>query len=849
MVFTLKNLRITILITLFIGFSNLYSQNVSFGSRPTVYLNDVDESSVEKGILYIKVSDELKDKFELLSQEKNGLNMPSLGSQSLENLFERYRIDEVKAMFPEALFSLENKQHRSSWGFDQWFMLRIDQNTSPILAAQEFLKSPQVVLAEPVYKIIRMNGEGGWDQVEHSARNPFENQRTKQNSVSNTKDLKGKWLPNDPYFNQQAWHYNKIDMQNAWAVHNGGDNVIVSVHDGGIQFTHPDLYANIWGPVGPDGAYTIPDSHGTHVGGTVAAVSNNALGVAGVAGGDGSGNGARLMSVDIFDGTFSTYQGYVFAAQNGASISQNSWSYQSPNVYNAADLEGIDYFFANGGGDVLEGGVVIFAAGNDDSSLNWYPAFYEKTIAVAATTQTDSKASFSNYGTWVDISAPGVSIYSTDKNSSYRFMGGTSMACPHVSGVAALIVSIAPRVLNNELVKEILMESADDHYEVNPGYVGQLGTGRLNAFNALQLASAYAIDNPLQFVTEAISKTEISIGWELNDDSMPVLLAYNTTNNFGIPLYEYSVDDIIQGGGEVLYFGTETSFVHENLEPGTTYYYKLWSYNGSNYSAGLFSVTTTVCNIYGIPFEIAFDDADFPNCWGNISHTEPEMTWLVSNTFGGMYGSGVYFYFLFDSYGFGDGTQQDADLISPKFDFTNEETVYLSFNHYFRHRPGHFVSLHYSIDGGDSWQEKAQWIGTTQNPELFSQRIPEVEGQGSVYFKWNYQGSWGYFWCIDSIMVTSTPLVGINSNVFESDEIKLYPNPFTSEINIPLQNKSLFEQITVYNMYGVVQFSKPIINVSHKSEETLNLSHLPKGVYIIELKGRNATSRNRIVKQ
>lgn len=843
----------TLVLVLFFALSfsafNAIAQEEKFGSRPTINYELIDINAVDLGIIYIKVNSDIVENFDGKPSILNKNDICKIGIPAIDYLFDFYQVNDIQPLFPKELFNDTSKDHRSLWGFDRWYALKISETLSPIEAAKEFAKLSEIELAEPVFKIIRMNGEGSWELVENSSRNPFIYKDNKKELFDKNKpnQTSNKWLPNDPYFSQQAWHYNKISMQEAWNIHNGGDNVIVSIHDGGIQFVHPDLSANIWGPIGPDGSYTIADSHGTHVAGTVAAVSNNNLGVAGIAGGDGSGNGARLMSVDIFNGTFSTYQGYVYAAQNGASVSQNSWSYQNANVYNAADLEGIDYFYNFGGGDLLAGGVIVFAAGNDNSSQNWYPAFYEKTIAVAATNQMDAKATFSNYGTWVDISAPGVSIYSTDTNSSYSTKQGTSMACPHVSGVAALVISIAPRVLTNEMVRDILMTSSDDHYQINQDYVGLLGAGRLNAFNAIQMASAYAIDNPLSFVSEAISKTTIELTWNLNDDSMPILLAYNTTNNFGIPLYEYSEGNEIQGGGKVLYYGNQTSFLHQELEPGTTYYYKLWSFNGSNYSAGLFAATTTICNIFGVPFSIGFDDAVFPNCWGNVSHTEPEIKWLVSNTFGGMYGSGIYYYFLLDSYGFGAESVQDADLVSPEFDFSDEGSVYLSFNHYYRHRPDHRVSLHYSIDGGENWVEKNAWESDTQNPEQYIQRISEVEGENSVYFKWNYQGSWGYFWCVDSIRVTSNPL-GIDNNNATIDDLKVYPNPFKNilTVNVPAHPNTTI--VNVYNIFGSLVYSSTFNSTKTIRTIEIDLGFLPNGAYIIECKGSNLIQRARILK-
>ena len=198
------------------------------------------------------------------------------------------------------------------------------------------------------------------------------------------------------------------------------------------------------------------------------------MGIAGTAGGAAGQSGAKLMILTCF-GRSGAIRGFdeaiVYGADMGAAISSNSWGYTRTDVYDEAELSAIDYFNANGGGEVSDGGVVVFAAGNDDDGGKWYPAYYGGgsehggsdrwgdgseyggAVAVAATDNRLQRAGFSNYGPWVDIAAPGVSILSTVLNGGYSRLSGTSMACPMVSGIIALFMSHAPRLTRRKYLE------------------------------------------------------------------------------------------------------------------------------------------------------------------------------------------------------------------------------------------------------------------------------------------------------------------------------------------------------------------------------------------------------------
>lgn len=216
--------------------------------------------------------------------------------------------------------------------------------------------------------------------------------------------------------------------------------------------------------------------HGSHCAGTISANTDNDKGVAGIAGGLG-GRGVSVMVNVGFGAT--AVRGFaaalMYGADNGAHVSSNSWGYTCANCYNQAELDAIDYA-------TNSGVVVVFAAGNDDDNGNWYPGYYDKTMAVAATDSNKEGAWFTNYGHWVDIAAPGVNVLSTTSANSYERWSGTSMACPHVAGVLALGKTLNPSATAGDL-KACLFSTAEDidGLQTDSKYVGNLGAGMVDA--------------------------------------------------------------------------------------------------------------------------------------------------------------------------------------------------------------------------------------------------------------------------------------------------------------------------------------------------------------------------------
>ena len=293
--------------------------------------------------------------------------------------------------------------------------------------------------------------------------------------------FKTQLTPNDPFWTAQ-WGPRKIEADWVWNTTLGDPSVLVAVIDTGIDYNHPDLKAN-YVPLGYDWVNNDTDpmddqGHGTHCAGIIAASINNGIGTAGIA-------RIHLMAEKALNANGSGYtsdlaNAIIHATDQGADIISMSWG-----GYGTSKMlhEAVKYAYSKG---VL----LIAAAGNEATSLKLYPAAYEEVIAVSATDEHDNPAYFSNYGDWVELAAPGVNILSTisethDKRLDYPYdsLSGTSMACPHVAGVAALLKSQFPYA-TTEWLRLRMRCTADDLGE--PGFDVHYGYGRINARRTLE---------------------------------------------------------------------------------------------------------------------------------------------------------------------------------------------------------------------------------------------------------------------------------------------------------------------------------------------------------------------------
>jgi subtilisin family serine protease len=336
------------------------------------------------------------------------------------------------------------------------------------------------------------------------------------------------FTPNDPFYSSTGtWGQTYADLWGLQEIQSGtawdstiGQGIVVAVVDTGVDFTHPDLAGNIWtnaaeiagNGIDDDGNGFVDDTigwdfvgasyqnptpdnnpvdvhgHGTHVAGIIAAAGNNGLGVVGVAW------GARIMAVRGLDnngiGTDAELANAVtYAANNGADVINNSYGGTG---YSQTLKDAMDYAHSLGV-------VLVVAAGNSTvRAETFFPACYPNVITVAAGATSDGRTSFSNFGSKIDVAAPGEDILSlraagTSLGSivatNYTRLSGTSMASPHVAGEAALVLALQP-ALTPEQVRQAVRVSADDR--IWPGFDPYFGWGRVNAANAL------LVTNPLE---------------------------------------------------------------------------------------------------------------------------------------------------------------------------------------------------------------------------------------------------------------------------------------------------------------------------------------------------------------
>lgn len=464
--------------------------------------------------------------------------------------------DEVGAYSIEPVFNLKvNAERKRALGMDRWYAVSLPENVDLESVARSFASLKSVERVEFNMDIVKPSSEaipfdGNAFAVTRASAMPFNDERIEmQWSLNNTAEA---------HFYPTVKAGEDINVLPAWELTTGRPDVIVAVVDAGVCHTHPDLkdnmHVNEAELSGADGVdddgngyvddiygynfadnmgrimWAANDSHGTHVAGIIAATSNNGKGIAGIAGGSGNGDGVRIFSSQIMSGNNTAGlqnigRAIEYAADRGASILQCSWGFKPGDVANDAlfasgstsvEYQALEYFIASNNCPAMEGGLVVFAAGNEGMPLAGYPAAYNDYLAVTAFAPDGLPTYYTCYDKGCNISAPGGEYYfvgnsmreygcilSTLANGDYGYMQGTSQACPHVSGIAALGLSYA---LDNGLsfslgeFKSKLLTSVNNFDSVLVGtkenvgtagtlnlsnYRGKMGTGKVDTYRFL----------------------------------------------------------------------------------------------------------------------------------------------------------------------------------------------------------------------------------------------------------------------------------------------------------------------------------------------------------------------------
>ena len=594
--------------------------NVRISAQSTSSTTQSAESNFVEGVVRVKLQREIADRMIAaklpLSVKGTNKKYVQTGVTPLDRVNQKVKAVSMTRVFPYA--GKDEAKHKAA-GLDLWYDVHYEASGMKLAQARNLFRSAEgVSYAQriPLYKPI-----GGERFLEISPA-----------AVAKAAKAASTMPFNDPLLNDQ-WHYNNdghiagtkvgadANVFKAWETGvTGSKDVVVAIIDGGFQVDHPDLKDNVWintaelngkPGVDDDGDGYVDDiygynfvinssdinahSHGTHVAGTVGATNNNGIGVCGVAGGSDGKGGVKMMVCQVFDSRASSSAvadfgaAIVYAADRGASIAQCSWGAGVADEEDKSVTEAVDYFTKNGGGDKMNGGLCIFAAGNNGEEGDYYPGCLDKVVAVGSMAPDGSVAYYSNRGKWVDVTAPGgledngqqYGVLSTLPNSTYGYNEGTSMACPHVSGIAALILSkYGNKQFSNETLRTLLTTSVNDLYTQNPEYKGLMGSGYIDAYKALQGKEGSVPEAVADFTVTA-SHDNALIEWtipETEEKSIDHHVIYYSTEAFT------ATDDLNKLSSATVdtkfkYSGDKMSYEVEGLKASTKYYFAIVAYN------------------------------------------------------------------------------------------------------------------------------------------------------------------------------------------------------------------------------------------------------------------------------
>lgn len=515
-------------------------------------------------------------------------------------------------------------------------------------------------------------------------------------------------LPDD-YF-PVRWHLPQVRAARAWEVSRGSPEIVVAIVDDAVLTTHDDLAPDIWenpgeipgngvdddqngyiddvsgwdvsdrdnDPRPPSRATNWSWTHGTHCAGIASAATDNGRGISSI------GFNTKIMPVKAKpsgeDGPFINdgYEGVEYAIAAGADVISMSWGGGGRNAFaqeimNEANDRGI---------------VLVAAAGNDNSEEAQFPAAYDHVIAVGATNRNDNRAGFSNYGTWVDVMAPGVQITSTvaGSNSSYAGQSGTSMACPLVAGLVSLMRSFNPEMTPEETLDCLTNSCVNIDARHNSSFAGKLGAGRIDAENALLCVEPVVFDYDAS-VSLIRSPSEFSC-------SQQIVPSFDLFNAGSTPLravqiyYRYNEGEtnLLEWQGFIDSAGVQTlDLPLIAASPGLNRL-EIWSRNpngmddefpGNDTAFVEFQILPQTLQI---PFREDFENGGFTNQNWLVQNSDDDLTWEVADAPNENPGNKAARVnnFEYTSSGMRDG------LITPPLDFSNYENIELTFRHAYR---------------------------------------------------------------------------------------------------------------------------------------------------------------------
>ena len=605
---------------------------------------------------------------------------------------------------------------------------------------------------------------------------------------------------------------------------------------------------------------TLTDSnwdHGTHTTGTVGAETNNSKGVSSI------GYDIKVMPVKIArnsDGALiAGYDGIVYAVDNGAKVISMSWG---SGTYSTYGQQIIDYAYS-------QNVVCVAAAGNAGVSTVEYPGGYTHVIAVASSASNDAKSSFSNYGTWIDVTSPGENILSTTATDAggtgikYGYMDGTSMATPLVAGLCGLMLSVNSNMLPDDL-EACLKTNCDNIDSKNPSYIGKLGGGRINAQKAVQCVQATmssldagvkslvapgtgnvcaASITPIvelhNFGTTALTSATIKYqidGGALSSYNWIGNLATSSSTNVTLPAIGVSV-------------GTHTLNAYTTSPNAGT------DANAVNDAS---TQTFTVITPLSIPFSEGFEGS-FPPAGWYVYNPDAAYTFAKTSA-AAKTGSSCTWMRNFD---YNNSVGQHDDLTLPALNLTGVTNMtfdlsYVAYDATYEDTLQVWISTdcgnNYTTiydKTGQNLATKSPWSQTSAyTPASGSDWRTETidlsaysTASSAILLFWHKSG-WGNNLYIDNVNITNST-TGVKT-VNSKGNVKIYPNPTEDILNISFSDNSFNEStVTVYNMLGshITTLAGNTLAQTNK----IDLSTYTKGVYFVEISSKEGKQIQKVV--